>query len=136
MILSNSSGGRPPAALCLRRGLQNPVIHVAIFRRASVRVANCRRWMYSTLISELKLSAAALSSADPTRPNGLHHTQAVTELVVRLGRVLRAALWKIVAAKLHLSESTVRNYLSSAIGKTGTRNRMEAMREARQQGWL
>jgi DNA-binding NarL/FixJ family response regulator len=43
-------------------------------------------------------------------------------------------LWKIVAAKLHLSESTVRNYLSSAIGKTGTRNRMEAMRETRQQG--
>lgn len=46
------------------------------------------------------------------------------------------SLWKIVAAKLHLSESTVRNYLSSAIGKTGARNRMEAMREARQQGWL
>ena len=41
-----------------------------------------------------------------------------------------------IAAKLHLSESTVRNYLSSAIGKTGTRNRMVAMREARRQGWL
>ncbi|RDG34194.1 response regulator transcription factor [Streptomyces corynorhini] len=41
-----------------------------------------------------------------------------------------------VAAKLRLSESTVRNYLSSAIGKTGTRNRMEAAREARRQGWL
>ncbi|MDQ0777589.1 two-component system response regulator DesR [Streptomyces aurantiacus] len=41
-----------------------------------------------------------------------------------------------IASKLHLSESTVRNYLSSAIGKTSTRNRMEAMREARQQGWL
>ncbi|MFE0642306.1 response regulator [Streptomyces sp. NPDC058877] len=41
-----------------------------------------------------------------------------------------------IAAALHLSESTVRNYLSSAIGKTGTRNRMEAVRAARQQGWL
>ncbi|WP_329278219.1 response regulator transcription factor [Streptomyces sp. NBC_00691] len=41
-----------------------------------------------------------------------------------------------IAATLHLSESTVRNYLSSAIGKTGTRNRMEAVRAARQQGWL
>ncbi|MEV0444891.1 response regulator transcription factor [Streptomyces spectabilis] len=41
-----------------------------------------------------------------------------------------------VAAALHLSESTVRNYLSAAIGKTGTRNRMEAAREARRQGWL
>ncbi|MEU7068777.1 response regulator transcription factor [Streptomyces narbonensis] len=41
-----------------------------------------------------------------------------------------------IAARLHLSESTVRNYLSSAIGKTSTRNRMEAVRAARQQGWL
>jgi two-component system response regulator DesR len=41
-----------------------------------------------------------------------------------------------VAARLHLSESTVRNHLSSAIGKTGTRNRIEAVRHARQQGWL
>ncbi|MFD9488946.1 response regulator [Streptomyces sp. NPDC059991] len=41
-----------------------------------------------------------------------------------------------IAGKLHLSESTVRNYLSSAIGKTATRNRMEAVRAARQQGWL
>ncbi len=41
-----------------------------------------------------------------------------------------------LAARLHLSESTVRNYLSAAIGKTGTRNRMEALRTARGQGWL
>ncbi|MET7598379.1 response regulator [Streptomyces sp. NPDC004082] len=41
-----------------------------------------------------------------------------------------------VADRLGLSESTVRNYLSSAIGKTGTRNRTEALREARHQGWL
>jgi two-component system response regulator DesR len=41
-----------------------------------------------------------------------------------------------VAARLHLSESTVRNYLSSAIGKTGTRNRIEAARTARHNGWL
>ncbi|MFI9624467.1 response regulator [Streptomyces sp. NPDC052042] len=41
-----------------------------------------------------------------------------------------------IAAELRLSESVVRDYLSSAIGKTGTRNRMEAVREARQQGWL
>ncbi|MFD7440761.1 response regulator [Streptomyces sp. NPDC059909] len=41
-----------------------------------------------------------------------------------------------IAARVHLSESTVRNYLSAAIGKTGTRNRMEAVRAARRQGWL
>jgi two-component system response regulator DesR len=41
-----------------------------------------------------------------------------------------------LAGRLHLSESTVRNYLSSAIGKTGSRNRMEAVQAARAQGWL
>ncbi|MGW5886103.1 response regulator, partial [Streptomyces koyangensis] len=39
-----------------------------------------------------------------------------------------------IAVRLRLSESTVRNYLSAAIGKTSTRNRMEAVREARLQG--
>ncbi|MFI6512683.1 response regulator transcription factor [Streptosporangium sp. NPDC050855] len=41
-----------------------------------------------------------------------------------------------IADRLHLSESTVRNYLSAAIGKTGTRNRIEAARTARHNGWL
>lgn len=33
-----------------------------------------------------------------------------------------------IARTLHLSEGTVRNYLSSAIQKTGARNRVEAAR--------
>ncbi|HEY9409251.1 MAG TPA: response regulator transcription factor [Jiangellaceae bacterium] len=41
-----------------------------------------------------------------------------------------------LAALLFLSEGTVRNYLSSAIGKTGTRNRVEAVRVAERNGWL
>jgi len=41
-----------------------------------------------------------------------------------------------IAARLHLSESTVRNYLSDAIGKTGTRNKTEAALLARRNGWL
>ncbi|WP_133850244.1 response regulator transcription factor [Labedaea rhizosphaerae] len=41
-----------------------------------------------------------------------------------------------IAGRLHLSASTVRNYLSSAIGKTGARNRMEALLQARTHGWL
>ena len=41
-----------------------------------------------------------------------------------------------MAEELHLSEGTVRNYLSEAIGKTGAENRTEAARIARQQGWL
>ena len=41
-----------------------------------------------------------------------------------------------VAQRLHLSEGTVRNYLSAAIQKTGARNRAEAVRIAREKGWL
>ena len=41
-----------------------------------------------------------------------------------------------VAAKLYLSEGTVRNYLSTAIKKLGTRNRVEAARLAERKGWL
>ena len=41
-----------------------------------------------------------------------------------------------VAGRLYLSEGTVRNYLSSAIGKTGTRTRVEAVRVAEVNGWL
>lgn len=41
-----------------------------------------------------------------------------------------------IAQRLFLSESTVRNYLSSAIGKTGSRNRIEAVQAARSNGWL
>jgi hypothetical protein len=37
---------------------------------------------------------------------------------------------------LHLSEGTVRNHLSSAIGKTGARTRAEAVRLAEDAGWL
>jgi len=37
---------------------------------------------------------------------------------------------------LGLSEGTVRNYLSEAIGKVGGANRTEAARIARDRGWL
>ncbi|MFJ9019093.1 response regulator [Streptomyces sp. NPDC102259] len=86
-----------------------------------------RRVLAGETVVDPALATAALSAG----PN---------PLTVRECDVLKAsvdgATVSDIAARLHLSESTVRNYLSSAIGKTGTRNRMEAMREARQQGWL
>lgn len=74
-----------------------------------------------------ELAAAALSrGANP--------------LTVRECDVLRAAAAGAtvadVAGAVFLSESTVRNYLSAAIAKTGTRNRMEAVLVARDNGWL
>lgn len=41
-----------------------------------------------------------------------------------------------IAAKLFLSEGTVRNHLSAAIGKTGATNRAEAVITAEGNGWL
>ncbi|MER6633652.1 response regulator transcription factor [Streptomyces sp. NPDC000987] len=89
--------------------------------------ASIRRVLTGETVIDPALAAAALSAGP-------------SPLTPRECDVLRAsadgATVADIAARLHLSESTVRNYLSSAIGKTGTRNRTEAMREARQQGWL
>ena len=41
-----------------------------------------------------------------------------------------------IAEQLHLSDGTVRNYLSEAISKLGVNNRIEAARLAREKGWL
>ncbi|BDF96461.1 hypothetical protein KAN5_32990 [Pseudoalteromonas sp. KAN5] len=41
-----------------------------------------------------------------------------------------------IAAKLYLSEGTVRNYLSDAIAKLNASNRVDAARIAKQKGWL
>jgi len=73
------------------------------------------------------LAAAALSGG-------------VNPLTERERDVLRAsadgASAADVAKRLFLSEGTVRNYLSSAIQKMEARNRAEAGRRARDQGWL
>jgi two-component system response regulator DesR len=41
-----------------------------------------------------------------------------------------------IAGRVHLSEGTVRNHLSAAIGKTGAATRSEAARIAQERGWL
>jgi two-component system response regulator DesR len=43
---------------------------------------------------------------------------------------------KEIAARLFLATGTVRNYLSSSMGKTGARTRIEAIRIAQEAGWL
>lgn len=41
-----------------------------------------------------------------------------------------------IAAEVHLASGTTRNYLSSAMGKTGAATRFEAWRIARERDWL
>jgi two-component system response regulator DesR len=61
-------------------------------------------------------------------------------LTPREAEVLRAAEEGIsteeIAARVSLAPTTVRNYLSNAIAKVGARNRLDAIRIARNAGWL
>lgn len=73
------------------------------------------------------LAAAALSAG----PNPLTDRERDVLIAAAEGATVAD-----IARRLFLSESTVRNYLSSAIGKTGSRNRIEAVQAARGNGWL
>jgi len=73
-----------------------------------------------------ELAMEAWSEADPLNDR--------ERQVLRLAGEGRSA--GEIAAALHLSAGTVRNYLSEAIGKLGVGNRIEAARLARQKGWL
>ncbi len=86
-----------------------------------------RRVLRGEKVIDPTLAAAALADgADP--------------LTARERDVLRAvadgSVNSEIAQALHLSEGTVRNYLSTIIQKTGARNRSEAVRVAREKGWL
>ncbi|MFF5172047.1 DNA-binding response regulator [Micromonospora sp. NPDC000089] len=86
-----------------------------------------RRVLTGERVIDPALAAAALSAG----PNPLTDRERTV-----LAAGTDGATVADIAARLHLSESTVRNYLSSAIGKTGTRNRIEAAHRARSQGWI
>ncbi|WP_269854205.1 response regulator transcription factor [Streptomyces sp. RPT161] len=89
--------------------------------------AAIRRVLAGERVVDPTLAAVALSAG----PNPL-----TTRERDALNAAADGATVTDIAARLHLSTSTVRNYLSSAIGKTSTRNRMEAVRAARTNGWL
>jgi two-component system response regulator DesR len=86
-----------------------------------------RRVLAGDRVIDPTLAAAALAAG----PNPL--TDREREV---LAAAVDGATVADMATALHLSESTVRNYLSAAIGKTATRNRIEAARTARANGWL
>ncbi|MET9731673.1 response regulator transcription factor [Streptomyces sp. NPDC006458] len=83
------------------------------------------------LTGETVIDPALAAAAHDTGPDAL---------TARERDVLRAsadgATVADIATALHLPESAVHGHLSSAIGKTATRDRAEALREARRQGWL
>uniref|UniRef100_UPI0039EFDCF0 response regulator transcription factor n=1 Tax=Sinomonas sp. G460-2 TaxID=3393464 RepID=UPI0039EFDCF0 len=82
---------------------------------------------------------AGLRVVDPTLA-AESLTAGESPLTDRETEVLRAAAGggtiANIARELFLSEGTVRNYLSSSIGKTGASTRAEAARIAEENGWL
>ncbi len=72
------------------------------------------------------LALEALSEGDPLS----EREREILEIAGQVGTIAE------IAARLSLSEGTVRNHLSSAIQKLGARNRAEAGRIAAEKGWL
>jgi two-component system, NarL family, response regulator DesR len=86
-----------------------------------------RRVMAGERVVDPDLALAALSEGrNPLTPR---------EREVLSASLFGASLAEI-AARLVLSEGTVRNHLSTAMQKLGAQNRMEAARLAEQKGWL
>jgi two-component system, NarL family, response regulator DesR len=111
----------------LRRALDAGVSGYLLKDAPASTLANAiRRIKAGARVIDPELAAEAWTEADP--------------LTDRERQVLRfageGATGAEIAERLHLSEGTVRNYLSEAISKLGASNRTEAARIARQRGWL
>jgi two-component system response regulator DesR len=93
----------------------------------------------SELAAAIRAVEAGRRAIDPTLAAAAI-TEGESPLTPREQEVLSAAATHDtaadIAAKLYLSEGTVRNYLSSAIRKLGARNRREAIALATEKGWL
>lgn len=85
-----------------------------------------RRMQAGARVIDPELAATARAVKNPLTP--------------REREVLRLAAegltTQMIAERIHRSEGTVRNYLSEAISKLGARNRVEAARIARDEGFL
>ena len=93
----------------------------------------------TTLAEGIRRVAAGERVIDPDLVVAALET-GVSPLTTRETDVLRAAedggATDEIATTLSLSPATVRNYLSNAITKVGARNRIDAIRIARNAGWL
>jgi len=111
----------------LRRALEAGASGYLLKDSPAEQLANAvRRVNAGGRVVDPELAAEAWSEPDP--------------LTERERQVLRMAgegqTSADIAGELHLSEGTVRNYLSEAISKLGAGNRVEAARIAREKGWL
>ena len=145
-LASDLTSGRAPASSDGARGQAKVVILTTFARPGYLRralAAGVQGYLLKDspseqLASAIRRVAAGGRAIDPElAAEAWTGTDPLTD---RERQVLRLAGEGLTTGKmaetLHLSEGTVRNYLSEAIGKTGARNRTEAARTARRQGWL
>jgi two-component system, NarL family, response regulator DesR len=112
----------------LKRAMENGATGFLIKDAPSSELAKAiHRVMRGERVVDPDLAALALSAGDNPLTEREREVLAASE---------GGATIEDVAARLYLSEGTVRNYLSSAIKKLGTRNRVEAARLAQRRGWL
>jgi two-component system response regulator DesR len=124
-VLILTTFGRPGY---LRRAMEQGAAGFLLKDAPSEDLARAiRRAIRGERIVDPGLAAAALSEG----PSPL--TQREQDV---LAAARQHATVSDIASALHLSPGTVRNYLSAAIGKTGARNRGEAIRAAEEKGWL
>ena len=112
----------------LRRAMESGAVGFLLKDAPAVELAVAiRRVMAGERVVDPELALSALS--DGSNP-----------LTGRERDVLKASLAGAsitdIAARLYVTDGTVRNHLSTAIQKLGARNRIEAARLAEQKGWL
>ncbi len=112
----------------LRRAMEAGVLGFVVKDAPAEQLADAiRRVSKGQRVVDPELAAATLADG----PSVLTHRERDVLVAARDGATVAD-----IAQRLFLSEGTVRNHLSSAISKTGVRNRMEAVRLAEQRGWL
>jgi two-component system response regulator DesR len=112
----------------LKRAMENGAAGFLLKDAPSSELAKAiHKVMRGERVVDPDLAALALSAGDNPLTEREREVLAASE---------GGATIEDVAARLYLSEGTVRNYLSTAIKKLGTRNRIEAARLAEKRGWL
>jgi two-component system response regulator DesR len=112
----------------LRRAMESGAVGFLLKDAPASELAEAiRRAVKGERVVDPALAAAALSEGDNPLTEREREVLAASE---------GGATIEDIAARLYLSEGTVRNYLSTAIKKLGARNRVEAARRAEKKGWL
>ena len=124
-VLILTTFGRPGY---LRRAMASGVVGFLVKEAPAAQLAVAiRRAMAGERIVDPGLATAALSEGDSPLIEREREVLVATARGESIAEIARA---------LYLTEGTVRNYLSEAIGKVGAQNRVDAARIAEQRGWL